>query len=96
MSSSLFQQHFVKLQVLHRRRQFIKKKNTFLLKSVTYRPNYVWKYNSRNISCRKTKEKMIMKEMESAFESLTIRARLTNVVERRTGVQEVPTPRVVK
>ena len=39
---------------------------------------------------------MIMKEMESAFESLTIRARLTNVVERRTGVQEVPTPRVVK
>ena len=37
-----------------------------------------------------------MKEMESAFESLTIRARLTNFVERRTGVQEVSTPRVVK
>ena len=63
---------------------FLKK----LLNSVAYRPYYVWKYNSQNISCKKTKRKE-KKEMESTFETLTSRAWLTNVVERRTGVEEV-------
>ena len=79
----------MKLQVLHRRRKIIKNKN-ILLKSVAYRPNYVWKYNSQNISCRKTKRKVIMmKEMESSFETLRSRAWLAHVLERSTGAEEV-------
>ena len=61
-----------------------------MLKSVAYGPNFVWKYNSQNISCREIKRKVIMmKELESTFEILTNRAWLTHFVERRTGVEEI-------